>query len=56
MKTRLVPCGVVAQLYAVTANTVRGWCRDGRVIAERTPGGEWRVLVDERGKPVTAEA
>lgn len=34
---------VVAQRFGVTVNTVRKWIRSGKLAAERTPGGHWRV-------------
>jgi excisionase family DNA binding protein len=51
----LVPCGEVAQRLRVSTNTVRRWCRDGWIKAEQTPGGEWRVLVDEHGRTIKPE-
>lgn len=32
--------------------TIRRWCQRGVWHAKVTPGGYWRVLVDEKGWPV----
>lgn len=37
----------VAEMYAVSDRTVRSWCDSGRIIAHRTPGGEWRIPADQ---------
>lgn len=38
----LVPIGEVARLFGVTVATVRRWEREGKISAERTPGGQRR--------------
>lgn len=53
MQKRLVSCSEIAARYDVDKGTVRRWCREGRVLAEVTPGGCWRVRVDENGNTIT---
>lgn len=38
----LVPIGEVARIFGVTVATVRRWEREGKISAERTPGGQRR--------------
>ena len=38
----LVPIGEVARLFGVTVATVRRWEREGKISAQRTPGGQRR--------------
>lgn len=33
----------VGELFRVSQQQVRRWCEEGRVSAERTPGGSWRI-------------
>lgn len=42
----------VALVVGVTPEAVRQWCVSQKVYARRTPGGEWRVEVDEQGWPL----
>lgn len=38
----LVPIGEAARIFGVTVATVRRWEREGKISAERTPGGQRR--------------
>ena len=38
----LVPIGEVARIFGVTVATVRRWEREGKISAQRTPGGQRR--------------
>lgn len=38
----LVPIGEVARFFGVTVATVRRWEREGKISAQRTPGGQRR--------------
>lgn len=51
-KRSFASCGEVAFALRVHSTTVRNWCRSGSVVCKRTPGGEWRVLVDEQNWPI----
>ncbi len=37
----------VAARYGVTPQAVYKWIESGRVSAERTPGGSWRLAADQ---------
>ena len=41
-EANLVPIGEVARIFGVTVATVRRWEREGKIGAERTPGGQRR--------------
>lgn len=36
----------VAEIFQVTVQTVKNWCRDGRIQAFKLPSGEWRIQLD----------
>lgn len=38
----LVPIGEAARIFGVTVATVRRWEREGKISAQRTPGGQRR--------------
>lgn len=40
---RLVDVSVVARYYGVSGESVRRWIRSGKLLAEKTPGGRYRV-------------
>lgn len=42
-----VSIGVVADLYGVSTQTIRNWCRQGMFKVIRTPGGHRRFVLDE---------
>ena len=42
----------IARRTAFDVSTIRRWIRGGRVEAEQTAGGQWRVRVNSRGFPV----
>lgn len=42
----------VARRFRVSQQQVRRWCESGRIQADRTPGGTWRIpAVQFQGKP-----
>ena len=43
----LVPIGVVAALFGVTAQTIRNWCEEGLFEVYRTAGGHRRFNLEE---------
>jgi excisionase family DNA binding protein len=47
--------GQVAVTMNVTRRTVQKWCERGLVCCFRTPGGQYRVEVDEEGLPLSNE-
>lgn len=36
----------VAEIFQVSVQTVKNWCREGRIEAFKLPSGEWRVRAD----------
>lgn len=33
----------IAERFRVSQQQVRRWCESGKIVAERTPGGTWRI-------------
>ena len=46
-ESELLTPGEAAVELRTTAATVKRWLRDGRLPGVRTPGGEWRVAIDD---------
>ena len=42
-----VSIGVVSDLFGVTTQTIRNWCREGMFQVKRTLGGHRRFLLDD---------
>ena len=42
----------VAERFRVSQQQVRRWCEQGRLDAERTPGGTWRILPPRGVRPL----
>jgi putative resolvase len=40
---RLLDASIVAARFGVTATTVRNWIRSGKLSAQRTPSGRYRI-------------
>lgn len=43
MTDRIISIGAIARLEGVTPATVRNWIRSGKLTADRTVTGRWRV-------------
>jgi excisionase family DNA binding protein len=44
----------VAVAMNVTRRTVQNWCERGQLDCFKTPGGQYRIAVDEQGLPLAA--
>ena len=44
---KLLTTPQVAQIFNVTPQAVQGWIRDGKLKAGHTPGGRYRVSLEE---------
>jgi excisionase family DNA binding protein len=40
---RLLDVGTAARQLQVSAQTIRNWIRAGKLAAERSPSGRWRI-------------
>lgn len=45
----------VAEKFQVTVQTVKNWCRDGKIDAFKLPSGEWRIKLDTCQKIMNGE-
>ena len=36
----------VAEIFQVSIQTVKNWCREGKIEAFKLPSGDWRVRAD----------
>lgn len=43
----LLKISQVARIFKVSPRTVRGWIKDGKLKAEKTPGKQWRIPYSE---------
>lgn len=44
---KYVSIGKAAEMLGVATSTLRRWDQDGKLVAERTPGGRRRYLIGE---------
>lgn len=54
-KRALRSTGEVAAVVGLTQRAVEKWCEQGLVVCRRTPGGQYRIEVDEQGFPIETE-
>jgi excisionase family DNA binding protein len=47
---KLVPIALAAKALGVSASTLRRWEAEGKLIPERTSGGQRRYRIDEVGR------
>jgi excisionase family DNA binding protein len=44
---RYVTAGALARALNVARRSVERWCKSGKIQANRTPGGHWRIPREE---------
>lgn len=47
IESELVTASEAATELRCSVQSVKRWCREGQIAAVRTPGGHWRVPIDE---------
>lgn len=53
MEDRLVAIGEASRLLGVTSQTVRVWCKSGKLVCIRTIGGQRRFWLSDISKLLT---